>query len=85
MLKDVRFKEISKIGIQCTKYDIRHEIARFKKSKDKSDYVKKLKIQNKSDISSHLSDISYEQYTDDFKCRLNNIDNCRVGNYSERD
>ena len=26
-----------------------------------------------------------EQNTDDFKCRLNNIDNCKVGNYSERD
>ena len=38
-----------------------------------------------SNISSHMSDISYEQNTGDFKCRLNNIDNCNVGNYSEKD
>ena len=85
ILENILNISISKIGLQSTKYDIRHEISCFKKSKDKTDYVKNLKNLNKSDISSYMSDISYEQITDDFMCRMNYIDNCKVENYSEGD
>jgi hypothetical protein len=43
----VDFKEISKIGIQTTKFDIRREISKYKKEQEKQNYVEKLvKIKN---------------------------------------
>ena len=72
--RDVKYKEITKLGLQSTKYDIKQEISRFQKTKDKMDYVAGLKNQKGSDISTNISDISSEQITDEFKCRVNNID-----------
>ena len=41
-MRDVSFKEISKNGIQSTKYDLRLESQRYKRSQDKADYVQGL-------------------------------------------
>ena len=45
--RHVNYKEISKIGIQSTKFDIKMEIARYKKEQEKKDYIGKLKINKK--------------------------------------
>ena len=45
--RDIRIKEYDKAGIPATKYDIRKQMALFKKEREKEDYVKKLIKANK--------------------------------------
>ena len=41
--RNCAFPEISAQGVQCTKYEIRDEIAKYKKFQDKNVYINKLK------------------------------------------
>ena len=83
--RDVKYKEITKLGLKSTKFDIKQEISRFKKNKEKMDYVARLKDKKGSDISTNISDISTGQNIDEFTYGVSNIDHCRVGDYTEKE
>ena len=80
--RDVHYKEITALGLQSTKYDIKMEICRFKKNAEKMDYVARLKVKKESDISTNISDISTGQNIDEFTYGVSNIDRCRVFTFS---
>ena len=39
----LRYKELNNLGFSCTNYDIKWEIANYKKLSDKTDYARKQK------------------------------------------
>ena len=81
---------ITRRYIRITKYkvDLKIEIARFKKTGEKMDYVNKLKEKKVSDIPTasmaKKSDILPRQDIGGFTYSLSNIDQCKVGNYTEK-
>ena len=50
------FKEISPNGIPSTKFDIKSEIAKYKKQCEKIDYISRMKNYNMHDIKTDLPD-----------------------------
>ena len=52
--RDVAYPELSKNGIQSTKYDIKNQLAIFKKGREKIEYVSKFKNAIGKDIKTEV-------------------------------
>ena len=93
--RDVAFEELSKNGIQATKYDLKQQLAQFKKSCEKIDYISRIKDSNAKDIKTELlenchsptqpSNITVPLMTESFETNLNKIDECDVLSYNQFD
>ena len=62
-LRDVQFKEISKLGPHATDYSITKQIRRYKENMSKKNYVNKLLKENPSNYmqkSINLTNLSWE-------------------------
>ena len=84
--QDVAFKEISPNGIQSTKFDIKSEIAKYKKQREKIDYISRMKNYNMHDIKTDLPDnYSRNTISEIFETQLEKINKCNIIPYSPFD
>ena len=56
--RDVAYPELSKNGIQATKYDLKQQLALFKKSREKIEYISRLKNSNGKDTKTGENKLS---------------------------
>ena len=87
-LRDVKFPELSKCGIQATKFDLREQLAIYKKNKAKIDYVHHLKdlssskrgLSQQSKVGEENSNLEVKVGSTEFlqSDDRQNIDKCRI-------